>query len=161
MPPPQQGFGSHYGAVRKPDLRLKIKFELLACKSSSQLRIESASRLRLGAKHRLEMTAHATAAGLCLIEGKIGVRDQVIDIEPIVRSDSDACAAADVERVIADLEWPGEMVEHGADKLVDQTRIAAIWYHDDELIPAEAEHPRHLPRLSPTCVNRCPISTSN
>ena len=101
MPPPEQGFGSHYGPVRKSDLRLKIKLELVACKSSSQLHIEGASRLRLCAKHRLEMTAHATAGGLCLIERKIGVRDQVIDIEPIVGGNSDACAASDVERVIA------------------------------------------------------------
>ena len=90
------------------------------------------------------MPANAAAVGLRLIEREISVGDQLIDGHPVVRGDRDAGAAADVQRVISDVEWLRQLIEHCARDLVDDAGIAAAWHDDDEFIPAEPEHPCHL-----------------
>ena len=49
VPPPQQGFDTADGAVRKPDLGLIMELELAIGERIPQLRIEHAPRLRMGA----------------------------------------------------------------------------------------------------------------
>jgi hypothetical protein len=134
----RSSLGTDEGPVLDPDLRLKKDIELVFRKCSPQLRIERAARLR--AEHRLEVTTGAPAVGLCLIKGKIGICDQIIDASSVTGSDCNACAAAEMQRVIADVEGLRELLEHCVDHFADAARITAIRHDQHELIPAEAEH---------------------
>jgi hypothetical protein len=91
-----------------------------------------------------ENDGRCAPVGLCLVERKIGVRDQIVDVEPIIGSNRDACAAAQVQRMITDNEGLRELVQHRADYLIDPARIGAIRHDQDKLVPAET---KHLPGL--------------
>ena len=119
---------------------MEVELELILRKPPSQFAVQGATGLRMRAKDGLKMTACPTSVGLGLIEGKIGIRDQLIDSRAIVWRDGYARAPSKVKRVITDAEWYRERGEHGFDGLVDLARIAAIRHHHDEFISAQPEH---------------------
>jgi len=94
----------------------------------------------LRAEHRLEVTTGAPAVGLCLIKREIGICDQIIDASAVIGSDCNARAAAEMQRVIADVEGLRELLEHCVDHLTDPAGVPAIRHDQHEFIPAEAEH---------------------
>src|SRR5262249_433499 len=111
----------------------------------SQLEAEPAPRLGLGPQHGLEEAIGPPARGLRLIEGKIGIGDQLIDVGAVIGSDGDAGAAAQVEGLFVDLEGLRQPPQHRLDALADDARIAAVAHGDDELVAAE---PEYLTRLA-------------
>ena len=104
MPPPKQGFRTDQSVVGKPYLRLKIDFKFIFGERPPELDIKTTSRLRLGTEHGEEQAISPAAIGFCLIERKVGVGDQFIDIRAVSRRDSDPCTSFEVENVVVDAE---------------------------------------------------------
>ena len=116
MPPADQRLGADHRVVGQPHLRLEIELEFVFREGAPQFEIEAAARLRLRAQHRQVEAIVAAAVGFRLVERKIGVGDQLVDIGAVVRRDRDAGAAADMQDMVVDLERLGEPLEHRADQ---------------------------------------------
>src|SRR5439155_15623992 len=91
--------------------------------------------------------------GLRLVECKVGVGDQLVDIGAVVGRNGNAGAAADVQDVFIDVKGLPQFLEHGADDVADHARIPAIGYNHDEFIAAQTidlaaavHHPGQAPR---------------
>ena len=122
MPPAQQRLGADHRFVREPDLRLEIELEFVLREGAPQFEIEAAPRLCLRAQHRQEEAIVAAAVGFGLVERKIGVGDQLVDIVAVVRRDGDAGAAAEMQDVIVDLERLRQPLQHRVDEFADRRR---------------------------------------
>src|SRR5260370_32598414 len=81
--PPKEGFGTDRGAVRQPNLRLKIDFEFIFDERPPELDIELTSRLCFCTEYREEKGLGTPPVAFCLIERKVGARDQLIGVRAI------------------------------------------------------------------------------
>src|SRR5215510_15812292 len=119
MPPTQQRLRTDHRRVREPNLRLETKLELVLGEGPSQIDVEAAPRLRLRAQDRHEKAADTAAVRLRLIECKVGVRDQLVDVGAVVGSNGDAYARVDVQDVVVDGVRLRQALEHGLDDFAD------------------------------------------
>src|SRR5215471_10955820 len=104
MPPADKRLGADDRFVRQPHLRLEVKFELVMLEGMTELQLQTAPGMRLGAQHRLEEAAYAAALRFGLIKGEIGVGDQFIDAGAIDRRDGNPGASANMDNLVVDYE---------------------------------------------------------
>ena len=75
------------------------------------------------------------------IEGKVGIRDQLVDAATIAGRDRNAGAAADMQQVFVDRERLRQPFEHGVGDRPDDERVGAARQDHDELVAPRPPRP--------------------
>ena len=139
MAPAKERLGTDHSLVLEADYWLEVKLKLVFCERPPQLDKEPATCLRLRSKGGLEKPINSTAAGFCLIERKVGIDDQLVGIDPVIRGGRDACAGSEMNRVIANPERFGKAFEDCVNDQADAPWVATVRNNDNKFVSALAK----------------------
>ena len=101
MPPTQKRLERIHPPVGRRDDRLKMEFELLLGERDPQIVLHLAARANLFVHRRLE-EAVAAAVRLGVVKRHVGVADQFVAVDAVVRRQRNADAGADFDVVAVD-----------------------------------------------------------
>jgi hypothetical protein len=137
MRPADQRLDADHLAVVQAQLRLVDQLELLLIDGLAQGLLQTQALLCM-AGHAFGMEAEGIAVLLGLIQGHVGVAQQVIGVVGILGVEADADAGSDVDAAPGDLERGEEGVEDGLCATRGFVGISA--HQHDEFVAAHARH---------------------
>ena len=137
MAPAQQCLEPCQQARIGGDDGLIVQMQLVVLHRLAQRHFEDPAFLCLDVQLRLIAVERAAAGILRPVEREIGRADQHFCRPAVARSDRDADARADIERMLIDLVGPGKRFDDPLGQPLDPRRIARVADHDRELVAAE------------------------
>ena len=139
VPPADQRLGAARLARRHVDHRLIVDLELLARQRVAQLVLQAVARVDLRGHLRIEEVEAVAAGRFGAIEREVGLLQQLVRVDAVLRRERDADAGADAHLAAVELERLGDQLDdpHGQhDGGLALIRLAAL--QDGEFVAAEA-----------------------